>query len=94
VFVAPDGSEVGGWALNISRGGLRVILDEVVAQGALFDVVLGEQGRRQAEVVWVREEAGGAIVGVSFLDADAPESTSAQPASAERHSRASSPNLG
>ena len=57
-----------GWALNISRGGLRAILDEVVRLGDSFEITLGDCGKRVGRVVWIHEEPDGAIVGVSFLD--------------------------
>ena len=60
---------VEGWALNISTGGLRVVLDEPVRQGDEFLVKVGTADvGRPGKVVWVREEKGGAIVGVSFSD--------------------------
>ena len=59
-----------GWALNISTGGLRAILDEAVGIDDVFDVTVGEAAPRPARVVWVREERGGAIVGVAFDDVD------------------------
>jgi hypothetical protein len=66
-----EGKVVDGWALNMSRGGLRAALEERVAVGSEWDVAVGETNEpRRARVVWVREEKDGCIVGVSFLDAD------------------------
>ena len=64
-----DGSRcLEGWALNISRGGLRAVLEETVEIGQEYQLVIGNEGESQAvRVVWVREERGGCIVGVSFL---------------------------
>ena len=63
---------VEGWALNISRGGLRAIVEDKVELGAEFFVVIGEEGpRRAGRIVWIQDEPDGSIVGVSFLD-DAP----------------------
>jgi hypothetical protein len=60
-----------GWALNLSRGGLRAVLEEQVDVGEEFEVTIGEQTEpRSSTVVWARLERGGAIVGVSFSDAD------------------------
>jgi hypothetical protein len=60
-----------GWSLNLSRGGLRVILEETVEVGEEFEITLGEDEEpRPGRIVWAREEKGGAIVGVSFLDTD------------------------
>nr|WP_153820407.1 PilZ domain-containing protein [Polyangium spumosum] len=61
--------EVHGFALNISLGGLRAILDEPVGLGECFEVGLGDEGSRCGRVVWIQEELGGAIVGLAFLDA-------------------------
>lgn len=59
-----------GWALNISRGGLRVILEDRVELGAEFDVVLTTDGEEGApvigRVVWVQEEPDGVVAGVEF----------------------------
>jgi hypothetical protein len=73
-----EGHTVLGWALNISRGGLRAILEEQVDLGAVFDIALGDaQDTRQGRIVWVQEEPDGAIVGVAFLDAGAADSVPA-----------------
>ncbi|MDI1443969.1 PilZ domain-containing protein [Polyangium sp. 6x1] len=60
--------EVQGFALNISLGGLRAILDESVGLGDCFEVLLGDEGSRSGRVVWIQEELGGAIVGLAFLE--------------------------
>jgi hypothetical protein len=65
-----NGKEHEGWALNLSRGGLRCILEEKVALGAEYFVTLGdgeEFSDRRARVVWVQEEPDGVIVGVEFV---------------------------
>jgi hypothetical protein len=68
VFRAGERS-IDGWALNMSEGGLRAILEESVESGQNFDVVVGDTAdARPARVVWVRQEKDGAIVGVAFLD--------------------------
>jgi hypothetical protein len=65
------GETLEGWALNASRGGLRVILEEKVELGVEFEItVSGESGldtQRAGRVVWVQEEPDGAIVGLEFL---------------------------
>lgn len=64
-----DGQSIDGWSLNISGGGLRAILDENVEVGAEFEMAFGDSAeRRPVRVVWARQEKGGAIVGVAFLD--------------------------
>ena len=60
---------IDGWCLNMSRGGLRAVLDTPVEVDEEFDVTIGEEPEpRRARVVWVRATGGGAIVGVSFED--------------------------
>jgi hypothetical protein len=60
--------EISGWALNISRGGLRAIIEEQVELGAQFEVAVGDNPHRPGRIVWIQDEPDGAIVGVSFLD--------------------------
>lgn len=77
---AKDGAaraEITGWALNISRGGLRAIVEEALDLGEELDVSIDgdeEQVTRRAQVVWTQEEPDGMIVGLSFLERleDAP----------------------
>lgn len=63
-----EGVTLEGWALNVSRGGLRAILEEKVILGQKFDVVVGadEVLIRPSRVVWVQEEPDGVIVGLEF----------------------------
>jgi hypothetical protein len=66
-----DDRVIQGWALNISRGGLRAALSECVAVGDEFEVVIGDSDeRRPGRVVWVRNEKDGAIVGVAFVNVE------------------------
>jgi hypothetical protein len=70
-----EGSErtLEGWALNVSRGGVRVILEEKVELGAEFEVSMVD-GPALAEaptvhvgrIVWVQEEPDGVVAGVEF----------------------------
>jgi len=66
-----EGSQLEGWALNVSRGGVRVILEDKVELGTEFDVTVGdpEKGGTAARgrVVWVQDEPDGAIVGFEFV---------------------------
>lgn len=57
-----------GWALNISRGGLRAILEDKVHLGQKFDIIMGTDERihRTGRIVWVQEEPDGVIVGIEF----------------------------
>ena len=64
--------EAHGWTLNVSRGGMRVIVEEPVRSGVEYELVVGdaEQSARKVVVVWVQDESDGQIVGVKFLDAE------------------------
>lgn len=66
-----------GWALNISRGGVRVILEEKIEVGSHFEVSL--VGRptgtdlpspQVGRVVWVQEEPDGVVAGLEFRSED------------------------
>jgi hypothetical protein len=65
-------SEVIGWTLNVSRGGVRVIVEEPVELGREYQIVVGDGSvrPRPGRVVWVQDEADGQIAGVQFLDSD------------------------
>jgi PilZ domain len=67
-----------GWALNVSRGGLRAILDfdsGKVELGEEYVVTLGDPAAagtdssspRKARIVWLQEEPDGFVVGVEYL---------------------------
>ncbi len=65
-----------GWALNVSRGGVRVILEEKVDLGAEFLIVLTPATRaegaapptgRVGRVVWVQEEPDGVVAGIEYV---------------------------
>jgi hypothetical protein len=63
--------EVAGWTLNVSRGGIRVVVEEPVQLHTDYLMVTDEQAApRSVRVVWIREEGGGQIVGLQFLDSD------------------------
>lgn len=65
--------QVDGWALNISRGGLRAIVETLLETGQEFEIAVGDSDRRRpGRIVWVQKERDGAIVGVSFLDVPRP----------------------
>lgn len=63
-------AEVEGWTLNVSRGGVRIIVEDRVELGKEYEISLGDEEhiRRPCRVVWVQEEADGQICGVQFLD--------------------------
>lgn len=64
----PGAAPLEGWALNVSRGGLRAILEEKVELGQRFEVSVGGEDApyRPGRVVWVQEEPDGVIVGLEF----------------------------
>jgi DNA-directed RNA polymerase subunit E'/Rpb7 len=71
VTLKPKTGEVlEGWALNVSRGGVRVILEEKVELGAEFEVMMstGEDATTAVigRVVWVQEEPDGVVAGIEF----------------------------
>ncbi|MBX3203832.1 MAG: PilZ domain-containing protein [Labilithrix sp.] len=63
-----DGRVLEGWALNVSRGGLRAILEDKVTLGQKFEVGVGtdEVIHRGGRIVWIQEEPDGVIVGIEF----------------------------
>jgi len=71
--------DVEGWALNLSRGGLRAILDEAIELGTEVEVSIAERPSRLSRIVWIQEEPDGAIVGVEFLDIEGPASVPPEP---------------
>ena len=62
-----------GWALNVSRGGLRAILDDdtgKVELGEEYAISVGETGAavaRKGRIVWLQEEPDGFVVGVEYV---------------------------
>lgn len=67
-----DDRELSGWALNMSRGGLRAIVEDPIDLGGIYELIIGDGPRRRCQVVWVQQEPDGAIVGLSFLDVPVP----------------------
>jgi hypothetical protein len=67
-FKTEEGKVLDGWALNVSRGGLRAILEDKVILGQRFEVELGADApvHRSGRIVWVQEEPDGVIVGIEF----------------------------
>jgi hypothetical protein len=66
-----DGRALDGWALNVSRGGLRAIVEEAVDLGQEFEVRVGMNDDspllRRGRVVWKQDEPDGVIVGIEFI---------------------------
>lgn len=71
VTLRNPGFETHGWTLNVSRGGMRAIVEEPgVSSGTEYELLIGddEGTGRKVVVVWVQDEADGQIVGLRFLD--------------------------
>jgi PilZ domain len=72
VTLRGPGFETHGWTLNVSRGGIRAIVEEPLESGAEYMLVVGDadEAARKVAVVWVQDEADGQIVGVRYLDVE------------------------
>jgi PilZ domain len=77
VTLTGDAGSYEGWSLNVSRGGVRLIVEREVVLGDEFDVTVGALDAspltRRGRVVWLQEEADGFIVGVAFIGFHASE---------------------
>lgn len=83
VVIRGQGLETEAWTLNVSRGGLRVVVEDAVTVGADYQVSVGDGPMRPARAVWVRDERDGQIAGMQYLDvenAEVPGSTYPPPA--------------
>jgi hypothetical protein len=73
VALRPQSGEVlTGWTLNVSRGGIRVILDVKLNLGSEFAVTLSTGADPvtscMGRVVWVQEEPDGVVCGIELHD--------------------------
>ena len=66
-----------GWALNVGRGGVRVILEEKIEPGTHFEVTLvgrpadaDPPSPQVGRVVWIQEEPDGVVAGIEFRSED------------------------
>ncbi|XYI01799.1 PilZ domain-containing protein [Sorangium sp. So ce1128] len=59
---------VSGWTLNVSIGGLRVVIENSLDPGTELTVWLDGSAPRPGRITWVQDEPDGSIVGVCFLD--------------------------
>jgi hypothetical protein len=70
VLLGDSGQVHRGWVLNVSRGGVRVILEEKVDLGAEFDITLTTGAdpatSSRGRVVWVQEEPDGVVCGIEL----------------------------
>jgi len=78
------GYESSGWTLNVSRGGVRLVVENQVELGREYELWIGDEEkavRRRGRVVWVQDEADGQIAGVQYLDVEGAVPPSAPTAS-------------
>lgn len=73
VLVYRGQDELDGWALNMSRGGVRIIIEDVLVAGEDIRISIGDEDDedyvvRNARIAWAREEPDGTIAGVEFSD--------------------------
>lgn len=73
MVVRGDGFETHGWTLNVSRGGVRAIVEDPVALGLEYQLTVGDEETalaRRTSVAWLQDEADGQIVGFKYLDVE------------------------
>ena len=73
VRVRGPGFETTGWTLNVSRGGVRAVVEEGLTHGVSYQLIVGDEesvAARPAAVVWLQDEADGQIVGLKYLDVE------------------------
>jgi len=70
VVIRADSLETSGWTLNVSRGGLRAVVEDPLDPEAEYQVAVGDAPARRARIAWSRREADGQIVGLRFLDVE------------------------
>lgn len=96
VTLLSQGRDYDGWALNLSRGGIRVVIEERAELGQEF-VVSGwdpddaDAPPRRARVVWAQEEPDGSVLGMEFLDAEPDQRAVPDPAAPSGSSSSSAP---
>jgi len=75
VILSAPGFTIEGWTLNLSRGGVRLVVEQSLELGATYDIAIGDPDSkpiRPGKVVWVQDEADGQICGIKFLDSEEP----------------------
>jgi hypothetical protein len=70
VVIRAAALETTGWTLNVSRGGIRAVVEDALDANTEYEVVVGDAPARRARIAWARVEADGQIVGLRFLDVD------------------------
>ncbi|HEU4412075.1 MAG TPA: PilZ domain-containing protein [Polyangiaceae bacterium] len=75
IHLSFKGRQLQAWVLNVSRGGMRLLLETPLAAGDEFEALVpvgdeleGEPVRRPVRVVWADRQADGTFAGVEFLD--------------------------
>ena len=65
--------ETNGWTLNVSRGGVRAIVEDALTQGVEYELIVGDEewaAARRVAIAWLQDEADGQIVGLKYLDVE------------------------
>jgi hypothetical protein len=73
VLVRATGFETHGWTLNVSRGGVRAIVEDALTQGVEYQLIVGDEETappRRTAVAWLQDESDGQIVGLKYLDVE------------------------
>jgi hypothetical protein len=73
VLLRTTGFETTGWTLNVSRGGIRAVVEDALLQGGEYQLIVGDEetaAPRRASVVWLQDETDGQIVGLKYLDVE------------------------
>jgi hypothetical protein len=73
VLVRSTGFETHGWTLNVSRGGVRAIVEDALTQGIEYQLIVGDEDSvapRRTTVAWLQDESDGQIVGLKYLDVE------------------------
>jgi hypothetical protein len=68
VQLRSENFEAEAWSLNVSRGGMRIVIETPLAIGLGYELVLPSGEARKVRVVWLREEPDGQIAGLEFED--------------------------
>ena len=68
VVLRGPGYEETAWTLNVSAGGMRLIVEEPVKVGVELDVEPRSEPASRVRVVWTQDESDGQIIGVQFIE--------------------------
>ncbi|HEX6274849.1 MAG TPA: PilZ domain-containing protein [Polyangiaceae bacterium] len=70
VLIRANAFETTGWTLNVSRGGIRAVVEDPLDPETEYEVSVDSGSARRARIAWSRQEADGQIVGLRFLDVE------------------------